>query len=332
MVSVNPMYKARELEEILDGLGRHGASSRSTRSTARSRAEVVGDSDVRAVVTTSPLDFVERRPARGCSPASSARATTARTTCSSSPARTTGETPEPVEPRPRRRRVPHLHVGHDRPAQGRDEHPPQRRLQRAGLPRLDPPRRGRQRLRRRAAVPHHRADRPRRRRDARADAARARSTASTPASRSRRSSATARRSRSPRSPRSSRSCNHPDGDGRDLSSLDEGLQRRRADPVRDGRDVRGEVRAPTSTTSTGSPRRRRRRTPSRSTAARRSTRAPARCRSACRCSTRSCGSSARTARSCRPARSASSSRAARRSCPATGRSPRRPRTRCPAAR
>ena len=39
--------------------------------------------------------------------------------------------------RARRHRAAHLHVGHDRAAQGRDEHARQRRVQRAGLPRLD---------------------------------------------------------------------------------------------------------------------------------------------------------------------------------------------------
>ena len=47
-----------------------------------------------------------------------------------------GQAPPPVDARPGRRRVPDLHLGHDRRAQGRDEHPPQRGVHRPGLPRL----------------------------------------------------------------------------------------------------------------------------------------------------------------------------------------------------
>ena len=56
----------------------------------------------------------------------------------------------------------------------------------------------------------------------------------------------------------------------------------------------------------------------------RSTRPPARCRSACRSTTPSCGSSATTGRTCRPARSASWSPPGRRWWPGTGTSRRRP--------
>ena len=59
----------------------------------------------------------------------------------------------------RRRRLPDLHVGHDGASQGRDEHPRQRRLQLADLPRLGRRRRRRRDPRRRAALPHHRAHR-----------------------------------------------------------------------------------------------------------------------------------------------------------------------------
>ena len=74
-----------------------------------------------------------------------------------------GQAPPDPRPRARRRRLPDLHVGHDRAAQGRDEHARQRRLQLADLPRLGRRRRRRRDPRRRAALPHHGAHRPHRR-------------------------------------------------------------------------------------------------------------------------------------------------------------------------
>src|SRR6266566_3810892 len=60
-----------------------------------------------------------------------------------------------------RHRVPHLHLGHHGPAEGRDEQPRQRGVQLPGLPPVVRARPGRRGPRRRAAVPHHRADRRR---------------------------------------------------------------------------------------------------------------------------------------------------------------------------
>jgi long-chain acyl-CoA synthetase len=61
MVSINPMYKARELEEILTDSGAKALVALESlyRDVA---AGVVGGTDVRAVVTTSPLDFVDGEP------------------------------------------------------------------------------------------------------------------------------------------------------------------------------------------------------------------------------------------------------------------------------
>jgi long-chain acyl-CoA synthetase len=56
MVSLNPMYKARELKEILDDSGATALIALDTL-YADVAAGVVPDTQVRAVVTTSPLDF-----------------------------------------------------------------------------------------------------------------------------------------------------------------------------------------------------------------------------------------------------------------------------------
>ena len=64
--------------------------------------------------------------------------------------------------RRRRHRLPDLHLGHHRPAQGRDEHPRQRDLQRPGLPRLDRAGGGRRLPGRGPPVSHNRAGGPHR--------------------------------------------------------------------------------------------------------------------------------------------------------------------------
>jgi long-chain acyl-CoA synthetase len=74
MVSVNPMYKAREVKEILDDSGATALVALDTL-YADVAAEVVPDTSVKAVVTTSPLDFapegtqaleqIERRRSEG---------------------------------------------------------------------------------------------------------------------------------------------------------------------------------------------------------------------------------------------------------------------------
>src|SRR3954467_653491 len=61
MVSVNPMYKRRELEEILKDSGAKALVALDSL-YGEVAAEVVGGTDVRAVVTTSPLDFIEGAP------------------------------------------------------------------------------------------------------------------------------------------------------------------------------------------------------------------------------------------------------------------------------
>jgi long-chain acyl-CoA synthetase len=61
MVSVNPMYKARELQEILDDSGAKGLVALESL-YGDVAAGVIGDTDVCAVVTTSPLDFVAGDP------------------------------------------------------------------------------------------------------------------------------------------------------------------------------------------------------------------------------------------------------------------------------
>src|SRR3954470_10739090 len=61
MVSINPMYKRRELEEILADSGAKALVALESL-YGEVAAEVVGGSDVGAVVTTSPLDFIEGDP------------------------------------------------------------------------------------------------------------------------------------------------------------------------------------------------------------------------------------------------------------------------------
>jgi long-chain acyl-CoA synthetase len=61
MVSVNPMYKARELEEILTDSGAKGLIALEAL-YGDVAAGVVGATDVCAVVTTSPLDFLDGAP------------------------------------------------------------------------------------------------------------------------------------------------------------------------------------------------------------------------------------------------------------------------------
>ena len=177
MVSINPMNKARELEYLLDRLGRDDARHASSRCTTRSAEGVVGagktevrdgdhhERDRLTSATTVPRLLAgstqDRFPPTRSTSSSSSTPTTARSVA------------EPSAHR-RRRRVPHVHVGHDGSAEGRDEHPPQRRVQLPGVPRLDVAHARRRRARRRAAVPHHRAHRPHHRGAARADAARAR--------------------------------------------------------------------------------------------------------------------------------------------------------------
>src|SRR3954454_4837090 len=59
MVSLNPMYKAREVKEILDDSGATALVALDTL-YADVAAAVVPETSVRAVVTTSPLDFADR--------------------------------------------------------------------------------------------------------------------------------------------------------------------------------------------------------------------------------------------------------------------------------
>ena len=137
VVSINPMNRERELALAADRLGRDGAglparpcTATSPRRWCRDTAVAHRAHDLRAGVPDPRRRAdLRRRRARsrrdgtqdlveliGALPRAGAAAGRAR---------------------PGRHRVPDLHLGHHRPAQGRDEHPPQRRVQRPGLPRLD---------------------------------------------------------------------------------------------------------------------------------------------------------------------------------------------------
>jgi long-chain acyl-CoA synthetase len=61
MVSINPMYKRREVQEILEDSGAKGLVALESL-YGDVAAEIVPGTDVCAVVTTSPLDFVEGSP------------------------------------------------------------------------------------------------------------------------------------------------------------------------------------------------------------------------------------------------------------------------------
>ena len=108
-VSVNPMLKEREVRTLLDDCA-----------------------PVALVTLESLFDEVARDAVAGTSVRSSS--TDAQVARAGARARRAGAARP--RPRARRRRLPDLHVGHDGAAEGRDEHPPQRRLQLAGLPRL----------------------------------------------------------------------------------------------------------------------------------------------------------------------------------------------------
>ena len=116
------------------GLGRQRCSSRWSRCTPTSSASRELPRPC-AVITTSELDLTDRRPAaqrvRGVDAQPLGRD---RSTCSSSIAAHDGEEPPADRAGPGRRRLPHLHVGHHGAAEGRDEHPRQRRVQLRGLP------------------------------------------------------------------------------------------------------------------------------------------------------------------------------------------------------
>ena len=114
VVPVNPMNKERELDLRPRGLGRHGAGHAGVAVRRRSSARSSLAAGVRTVITTSELDLADRRPA----------AERARGVERNRPADTLdllelvaahdGEAPPAVDARPRRRRLPDLHVGHDR--------------------------------------------------------------------------------------------------------------------------------------------------------------------------------------------------------------------------
>ena len=169
MVSINPMSRKRELSYLLKDSGATVLVSLEALYDEVAR-DVVPDTDVRLVLTTSELDFQTRNDERlfgGTSRQRHEGTTDFREFIEEH----RGQQPPPVAFVRGRRRVPDLHLGDDRRAQGSDEHPRERHLHRAGLPGLDARRAGRRDLRHRAAVPHHRAHRAHRGEHARAGAA-----------------------------------------------------------------------------------------------------------------------------------------------------------------
>jgi hypothetical protein len=133
MVSINPMNKAREVKLLLDDSGARALVTHESLYDEVA-AEVVPDTNVDVVITTSELDYLDGVPGvagrRAAQPGGGhARPARAR-------GRSRGRIARPGRVQRGRRRVPHLHLGYDRPAQGGDEHPRQCRVQLADLPGL----------------------------------------------------------------------------------------------------------------------------------------------------------------------------------------------------
>ena len=108
--------------------------------TGTSRAKVRGRTRaVRTVITTSELEYQTRADPRIFGGVE-------RIACAGTLdmaellERFRGQAPAAGVARPGRRGLPDLHLGHHRSAQGRDDHAPQRGVQRPGLPGLDRPR------------------------------------------------------------------------------------------------------------------------------------------------------------------------------------------------
>jgi acyl-CoA synthetase (AMP-forming)/AMP-acid ligase II len=123
MVSINPMNKERELRLLLDDSGARALVTHEAL-YGDVAAGVVPDTNVDVVITTSQLDYLDDVPAL----LEGVERTRADGTLDllELVADHTGQRPDPVEFGPRRRRVPHLHVGHDRAPKRGDEHPRQR--------------------------------------------------------------------------------------------------------------------------------------------------------------------------------------------------------------
>src|ERR1700759_2405857 len=149
-VAVNPMNKERELELILADSGAAVLVSHDDlyRDVA---VRVAGRTQVRQGVTTSAPEYRSRRADRGLGGRPGG------------PGHPDGPVPRPAAAGPRagpgRRGLPDLHLRHHRPPEGGHDHPPQHRVQRPDLPRLDRHRSQRRGPGRGPAVPHHRVDR-----------------------------------------------------------------------------------------------------------------------------------------------------------------------------
>ncbi len=139
MVSINPMNKARELEYLLKDSGTSVLVCLESLYEETAKGVIAGGTtSVRSVITTNELDYVgaDEGVPRGAGIVGQEPSGRHRRP------RRAGRRPRRRDARAppahgRRRRVPHVHVGHDRTAQGCDEHAPQRRVQLAGLSRLD---------------------------------------------------------------------------------------------------------------------------------------------------------------------------------------------------
>ena len=162
IVPCNPMLRERELVKILSDSGSRVLVCQDDLYADVARAALPSTA-VQHTITTSPLDFLT--PGAPLPPvlAGVTRRAARRTcrTCSSWSSAHAGAGAGAGGAHRRRRGVHGLHVGHDRRAEGGDEHAPQRRVRDVGLRALDRPDRGGHDPRAGAAVPRDRPDRPR---------------------------------------------------------------------------------------------------------------------------------------------------------------------------
>ena len=162
-VAINPMNKARELTYLLADSGATALLCLEELYTSVARDVIAGgEVRVQTVFTCSPLDEQSRNDERLFAGATRG-GVEGTIDLEQVFAEYAGRSPEPVSPRGEDVAVLTYTSGHHRRAQGCDEHPRQHGVQLPDLPGLDGPRARRRRARRRAAVPHHRPGRPRRR-------------------------------------------------------------------------------------------------------------------------------------------------------------------------
>ena len=158
IVPCNPMLRERELVKILTDSGSRVLMCQDDLYREVARAALPSTA-VQHTITTSALDFLDPGGPAAGGPGGGRTRAASRTsrTCWSWSAQHAGEVAGAGAADRRRRGVHGLHLGDDGRAEGRDEHPPQRRVRHLGLRALDWPDGQRHDPRAGAAVPRHRA-------------------------------------------------------------------------------------------------------------------------------------------------------------------------------